>query len=57
MSPYMYRGLIEVYEGYGMDVDLPTKVDFIIYEPNERAKALRQLAPEDSYVLKLIKER
>ncbi|CAD7938821.1 unnamed protein product [Amoebophrya sp. A120] len=56
-SPFMYTGFIEVYEGYGIDIELPTKVDFIIYEPTDEAKKRRQLSAEDNFCLKLIKEK
>ncbi|CAD7959521.1 unnamed protein product [Amoebophrya sp. A25] len=56
-SPFVYTSLIEVYEGYGMDVELPTKVDFIIYEPTPEAAQRRQLSQEDNFCLKLIKEK
>mmetsp|Transcript_22579 Transcript_22579/g.57156 ORF Transcript_22579/g.57156 Transcript_22579/m.57156 type:complete len:206 (+) Transcript_22579:304-921(+) len=56
-SPFMYTGFIEVYEGYGMDIELPTKVDFIIYEPTPEAAKRRQLSTEDNFCLKLIKEK
>jgi hypothetical protein len=52
-----YQGLIEVYDGYGIDAELPTKVDFIIYEPNPEARRLQRLKEEDSFMLKLIKEK
>ena len=60
-SPYMYRNLISVKIGYGMDIEISwnggSRVDFIIYEPTPQAKAMQKLSEEDSFILTLIKEK
>ena len=44
-SPYLYRSKIEVFDGYGMDVDLPTKVRASIVEA--KVTCSFQLIPHD----------
>jgi hypothetical protein len=62
-NEFMYRHLIEVLEGYGMDVDIVHngqtgfRVDFIIYEPTPQAKMNKKLSEEDSFILSLITEK
>lgn len=56
-SPFLYGQLIEVFEGYGMDIELPTKVDFILYEPTAAGKAAKVLSPEENFILKMIKQK
>ena len=40
-----------------MDVELPSKVDFILFEVSEEAKRNRHLPPQEEGVLALIKEK
>ena len=44
--PFVYAHLVKVFEGYYMDVDLPSKVDFIFFEPSQEAKMRQQVREE-----------
>ena len=57
LSPFNYGDSITVYTGYGIEVDLPKRVDFIFFEPPPAARERKQLAEEDAYILDLIKKK
>lgn len=56
-SPYQYAHNIKICTGYPIDVELPQRVDFILFEPPPASRERKQLSREDSYLLDLIKKK
>lgn len=57
MLKALHERVIEVVEDYPANLSLQDKVDFIIFEPNDQARATGLLSTEDAFILELIRRK